>query len=322
MKAKLLPIFPCVAICFALLTACGGNAGSTSTGSAGGVVSSSRHMVIVVEENKDFSEVTGSTNSTPNMPFFTSLLPKGALAADYFGVADFSLPNYFMLTTGQTLTPNDSTPIPFPVVVDNIVRELGKANLTWKVYAEGLPFVGYIGPDIPNNFYIQHHNPFVFFSDVVNNMVVNNVPERQNVVPFTQFAIDLSNNALPNYAFIVPNAIDDGHACRVAGCTVEDELTATDQFLKLNIPPLLSNSVFLNENGLLAIVWDSSDANFVNGGGHVAMLLLGAGVNKGVVSQILYQHPSLLRLSMKHLRLQSLLGAASSAPDMSDMVTP
>ncbi len=313
MKAKLFPVSLGVAICFGLLTACSGNAGSNQASpSLGGnnTGATARHMVVLVEENKDFSEVFNS----PAMPFFNSLVPQGALAANYFGLAPVSLPNYFMLTTGDQITTTDSSGV---IPNDNIVSHLTSAGLSWRVYAEGLPSVGYIGPDVPANSYIQHHNPFVYFSDVVNSPSLQN-----NVVPFSQFATDLAANALPDYAFIVPNAINDGHSCLVAGCTIADELTATDRFLQANIPPLLSNSVFLNENGLLAIVWDSSDANFTNGGGHVPMLLLGAGVNKGVVSQTLFLHPSLLRLSMEHLQLQPTLGEASSAPDMSDMVTP
>jgi phosphatidylinositol-3-phosphatase len=264
-------------------------------------------MVVVIEENKDYDEVIGSLNA----PYINSLVPKGALAENYFGVAEASLPNYFTLTAGAMITTTDSSPV---VDDDNIVRRLANTNLTWKAYIEDLPNVGYLGGDTGN--YIQHHNPFVYFSDVVNNPA-----EQANVVPFTQFATDVANNALPNYAFIVPNALDDGHNC-AAGvtCTTTDELAATDKWLSVNIPPLLASPSF--SNVLLAITWDSADVNFTNGGGHIVCLLLGAGVKVGATSQNFYQHPSLLRLSMERLGLPPTLGDASTAPDMSDLVTP
>jgi phosphatidylinositol-3-phosphatase len=318
-----LAIFFCILAALASLAGCGGTAssaspstqsgssatsGSSSSSSSGGsTAASTQHMVIVVEENKDFTEVIGGAS----MPYLNSLVPSGALAANYFGVADVSLPNYFTLTAGATITSTDSSPV---VSDDNIVRHLASANLTWKVYAEDLPSVGYLGGDTGN--YIQHHNPFVYFSDVV-----SNPSQQSNVVPYSQFAVDLAANAEPNYAFIVPNAIDDGHQCAAGTtCTAADEMVATDKWLSTNVPPLLASPNF--SNGLLAIVWDSADVNFANGGGHIPLLLLGSGVKTGTTSQTFYQHPSLLRLSMEYLGLQPTLGDSSSAPDMSDMVVP
>jgi hypothetical protein len=34
-----------------------------------------------------------------------------------------------------------------------------------------------------------------------------------SIVPFTQFAADLSSGSIPNYSFIVPNAQNDAHSC-------------------------------------------------------------------------------------------------------------
>jgi acid phosphatase len=193
------------------------------------------------------------------------------------------------------------------------VRELTNAGKTWKVYAEDLPSVGYLGGDTGN--YLKHHNPFVYFSDVQ-----NNPSQQSNVVPFTQFATDLANNALPNYAFVVPNMIDDGHSCppSLPQCGDSVEVQNADNWLKTNIAPVLGNSSF--SNGLLAITWDSGDVGFSHGGGQVPLILAGAGVKTGFVSTIFYQHPSLLRLSMEHLQLSPNLGAAATAPDVSDMV--
>ncbi len=264
-------------------------------------------MVIVVEENKNYAEVIGS----PDAPYINQLAAQNALAAAYFGVAPVSLPNYFMLTVGDPITTVDT--FTGTVTNDNIVRELTNAGKTWKVYAEDLPSVGYLGGDTGN--YVKHHNPFVYFSDVQ-----NSPSQQNNVVPFTQFATDLANNALPNYAFVVPNIIDDGHSCppNMAQCDDTVEVQNTDDWLKTNIAPLLGNPSF--SDGLLAIVWDSGDVNFTNGGGQVPLILAGAGAKTGFVSTAFYQHPSLLRLSMEHLQLSPNLGAAATAPDMADMV--
>lgn len=64
-----------------------------------------------------------------------------------------------MLTTGQIETVDDA--FSGTVSDDNIVRELAKANKTWRSYAESLPNPGYLGGDAYP--YFKHHNPFAYF---------------------------------------------------------------------------------------------------------------------------------------------------------------
>jgi len=83
------------------------------------------------------------------------------------------------------------------------------ANKTWRSYAESLPSVGYLGGDVYP--YFRHHNPFTYFSDV------QGTSQAGNVVPFSQFAADLSAGTLPNFAFIVPKALHDAHDGNACG---------------------------------------------------------------------------------------------------------
>src|SRR5215470_9130355 len=214
------------------------------------------HVVVVVEENHSYSSVIGNSA----MPYLNSLANQYGLATQYFANTHPSIGNYFMLTTGAIIT-NDDT---FSTTVsnDNIVRHLLTAGKTWKSYAESLPSVGYTGGDVYP--YARHHNPFSFFSDVVNSSV-----QKQNLVPFGQFSKDLSNNQLPNYSFVVPNLLDDAH---------DGSLNQADQWLQANIDPLLSNAAF-QQDGLLVIVFDEGfDTDTAGGGGQVAAVLIGPGV--------------------------------------------
>src|SRR5437868_12495491 len=104
-------------------------------------VPQSAHVVVVVEENHSYSQVIGNSS----MPYLNSLASKYGLAVNYYGNTHPSIGNYFMLTTGQILTNNDATTSTFNM--DNVVRRLMAAGKTWKVYAESLPNVGYIGGD-------------------------------------------------------------------------------------------------------------------------------------------------------------------------------
>ena len=193
--------------------------------------------------------------------------------------------------------------------------------MSWKVYAESLPSVGYTGGDVVP--YIERHNPLSYFSDVV-----GNPRQSVNIVPFTQFALDLNAGspgtlgALPNYAFIVPNVYNDSHSCDPTETSCAPERIAdADIWVQSNIGPLLQSPAF-QQNGLLIITWDEADASDTSnglggiGGGHVATILLGAGVKAGYQQQTtnLYDHASLLRLTMDSLGLTTQLPISNATP--------
>lgn len=270
----------------------------------------SNHVVVVMEENHSYSTVIGSSS----MPYLNSLAGQYGLATQYYANTHPSIGNYLELTTGQIITNNDGYST--TISADNIVRHMLTAGKTWKSYAESLPSVGYTGGDVYP--YIRHHNPFSYFSDVVNSSV-----QKLNLVPFTHFAADLANNELPNLSFVVPNMHDIAHDCPAGMSTCSDaqKLAAADSWLKTNIAPLISNPAF-QKDGILVIVFDEAySGDTTHGGGHVAAVVVGAQVKKGFKSTNLYQHQSLLRTLLTALGVSSYPGAAASAPAMSDMFT-
>ena len=254
------------------------------------------HVVVVLEENHSYSSVIGNSS----MPYLNSLAQKYGLATQYYANTHPSIGNYFELTTGQIITNDDG--YTGTVSADNVVRHLLAAGKTWKSYAESLPSVGYIGGDVYP--YVRHHNPFTYLSDVVNSQ-----NQRQNLVPFSEFASDLNSGHLPQYSYVVPNMLDDAH---------DGSLSQADNWLRSNIAPLIANSAF-QKNGLLVIVFDeSSTSDTQHGGGHVAMLVISPMAKKGFKSTTFYQHPSTCRLLMQGLGLSSAPGACQSATQMSE----
>jgi acid phosphatase len=254
-----------------------------------GTVPQCGHVVIVVEENANYSDVINGSS----MPYLKSLASQYGLATQYYANTHPSLGNYFMLTTGQIVTTDDG--FTGTVDADNIVRQLLAAGKTWKSYAEsrGDPTL-----------YVKRHDPLSYFSDVVNSGA-----QMQNLVPFSQFSSDLANSALPNLSFIVPNLVDDGH---------DAPLQVADAWLKTNIAPLVSNANF-QKDGLLIIVFDEADgSDSTNGGGHVAAVIISGKARKGFQSNTLYQHQSTLRLMLEALGISSFPGDASTAPDMGE----
>ena len=257
------------------------------------------HVILVVEENHSYSDVIGNSA----MPYLNSLASQYGLATQYFANGHPSMPNYLMLTTGQMETFDDN--FSGTISDDNVVRELAKAGKSWKAYEEAIPSPGYLGGDAA--LYVRRHNPFSYLSDVQSDS-----SQAANIVPFTQFASDLANHALPQFSFISPDVNDDAH---------NGTLAAADSWLQSNIAPLLASSTF-QSSGLLIITFDESEVTDLDhGGGHVATVIISSRSKMKYQSQTEYQHQSTLRLVLAASGVDRFPGLAGTAPDMTEFFT-
>ena len=262
------------------------------------------HVFVVVLENHAFAQVIGS----PSMPFLNSLATQHSLATNYFADTHPSIGNYFMLTTGNIETNDDA--FTGTVSSDSIARALTGAGKTWKSYMESLPSPGYTGGDVYP--YFKHHNPFAYMTDVLNG-------QSANIVPFTQLSADLASGTLPSFGFIAPNAENDAHDCPTGGslCTDDAKLAAADTWLRNNIGPLINAPALANS--IFIITFDESlDIDVINGGGNVAMVLVGSHVKPGLRSTTFYQHQSTLRLVLDLLRVADHPGNSATATTMQE----
>jgi phosphatidylinositol-3-phosphatase len=256
-------------------------------------------VVLVLEENHGYSSVIGSSS----MPYLNQLAKQYGLATQYYADTHPSIGNYFMFTTGQIITNDDG--YTSTVNADNLVRHIVSAGKTWKSYAEDLPGVGYTGGD--QGAYSEHHNPFSYFSDVRGSST-----QKQNLVPFTQFASDLGTGKLPDFSFVIANLNDDAH---------DGSLGAADSWLQQNIAPVLTSPQFQNGSGLLIIVFDEAeDSDSNHGGGRVAMVVAGPSAKTGFTSSTLYQHENLLKTITTYMGIDGNIGAAGTANPMSEFL--
>jgi uncharacterized repeat protein (TIGR01451 family) len=261
------------------------------------------HVFVIMEENHSYSEIIGSRA----MPYLQSLADQYGLATNYYANTHPSIGNYFMLTTGQIITNDDK--YTSTVFDDNIVRHLRANGKTWREYTENLPYAGYVGAD--GGGYDQHHNPLSYFSDVR-----SSTEQLQNLVPFTQLAVDMAAGQLPNYGFIVPTDAHNGH---------EGTSLAADQWLQTNIGPLTNDPQFQTD-GLLLIIFDEGrGTDTANGGGQVVWVAVGPSVQTGYTSSILYQHQNTLKTVCDLLGIGSFSApslATHTLPSMVEFITP
>jgi len=291
-----LVVFPTVGLIFTVF-GCGGASQRTAPppNQPPGVPQFS-HVVLLVEENHDYSEVVGNSD----MPYLNSLITQYGLATQYYANVHPSIGNYFMLSTGQVVTTDDA--FSGMVDVDNIVRELTAQGKSWKSYAESLPSDGYVGGD--SYPYAKRHNPFAYLKDVINSS-----SRSQTMVGISEFNADVSNGTLPNFSFVAPNLLDDAH---------DGPLQLADEWLRLNIDPLISSASFRND-GLLIIVFDEAGGDDSSkGGGRVPAIIISSKAKQGYQSTTVYQHQSTLRLIMQALGVTTYPGAAANAPEMGE----
>jgi phosphatidylinositol-3-phosphatase len=237
-------------------------------GASSPAVPAFEHVVIVVFENKERGTVLGSKSA----PTFNAYARRYASMTRYYATTHPSLPNYLALISGSTQGVTDNcTECAF--AGKSLADTLEASGRSWKVYAEGLPSVGFLGAQ--SGRYVKRHNPFAYFSNVAAR------PDRRaRIVPLTQLPEDLAAGAVPDFVFVVPDLCNSMHDCPVR---------VGDAWLRRTAPSLLRlprTAVF--------ILFDEGTSK-VRGGGHVAALALGTAVRPHTRFHQLTGHYGFLR---------------------------
>lgn len=287
-----------LALAVFLIAGCGGGSSSTPPTPTSGVPHSA-HVILVIEENHGFAQVLSS------MPWLVSQGDKYAFANDYHVDAVGSALDYFWLSSGSGEQAFGCTGAGCtrPITDDNIFRELTNAGISWKVYADALPAVGYMGGDTGG--YVQRHNPAKWYSDVIQSSQL-----QQNIVPFTHFARDMAANQLPAYSLIIPDVGHDAH---------NGTLAQADAFLQSSVAPVLNQPYFQpGGDGLLIVTFDECDAAVGACTEQVYTAMIGPHVKSHYQSSIFYKHENTLRTMLDALGVTVYPGASATAAGMSD----
>jgi len=238
----------------------------------------------------------------------------------------------------------------YPAHVQTIANQLAAKGRRWKGYMEDMGLdpqresarcghapIGQIDPTeraAPNDQYAAKHNPFVYF-----HAIIDSASCQQNVVPLTALEADLGSlQRTPNYVFIAPNLCHDGHD---QPCVNREPggLISADAFLRRWVPIITSSPAF-RQSGLLIITFDESiglDATACcdeqpgpntrspgfngPGGGRIGAVLLSPLIAPGTVSDVPYNHYSLLRtvediFDLPHLGYAAQPGLRSFGDDV------
>jgi phosphatidylinositol-3-phosphatase len=261
-------------------------------GSAGGArraVPEFDHVLVIVLENKTQSQVLGNTEA----PAFNRLARRYAVLSDYDGVTHPSLPNYLALISGSTHGVRSDC-VSCAVSGRSLADTLARANLGWKLYAEGLPRAGFTGAAA--GLYAKKHVPFLYFRNVLASPA-----RRRLVVPLGRLSRDLATGALPEFSLIVPNLCHDMHSCSVS---------TGDRWLGRFLQPLL-RSRKLRTSAVFVVTDESSQ---LRSRGPVPALALGPLVVPGSRFALPTSHYGLLRTIEDSWGLPRLAHSARARP--------
>lgn len=250
------------------------------------------HIAVVVMENHEFEDIHGNSCC----PYMNSLATQFDDFTQYYAIRHPSLPNYLAMTGGSTFgVKNDGT----KKLVDgeNVFHQMQTSGISWKAYEEDIPSPCFKGDSFDG--YVLRHDPAMMYANISNDPVAC-----QNVVPYSQLAVDIGNRALPQFAFITPNLCDDMHDCVPS---------VGDAWLQSNVPALLKA---LGKSGILIVTFDEGSTKLGccgdgSAGGHVYTVIAGPGATTATISTPV-DHYSLLQLIEDNWNLPRLANAATA----------
>jgi acid phosphatase len=245
------------------------------------------HVVVVVEENKELSNIAGNAHSAP---YLNDLMTRAALFTRSYGVAHPSQPNYLALFAGITDTNGDRCP-PRGIDVNapNLATELRAVGRAFAGYSEGLPAAG--SRVCAAGQYARKHVPWADFDNVLPS---ENLPLS---------ALPSNYDHLPAVAFIIPDLVDDMHSASVA---------RGDAWLKAHVGPIINWA--MKHNSLVIITWDESDDAIDN---HIPTIFVGPMVRWGRYDTPI-SHYNVLR-TIEDLYKTQHAGRSAGVPPVSDV---
>ncbi len=240
----------------------------------------------------------------------------------------------------------------YPAGIPTIASQLQQAGFTWRAYAQSMgadpareravcahPAIGALdGTQAATaaDQYATRHVPFLYFHAVIDDPTLCD----SHVSSLEPLASDLASlSRTPNYAFITPDLCDDGHDDHCADPSRPGGYAGINGFLSTWVPRITSSPAF-QRDGLLIVTFDESKVSDTAaccgqvpgpgsplpgitgpGGGITGAVLLSPFIAPGTVTQVPYNHFTMLRsvedlFGVAHLGMAGVAGAVAFGADV------
>ncbi|KAI8211611.1 putative acid phosphatase [Colletotrichum sp. SAR 10_76] len=236
-------------------------------------------LISIWLENQDFAKVVKDSH-------IGDLKKEGILLTNYYAQTHPSQPNYIAALAGDYFGLNHDERIRLPINVSTIVDLLDWRGVSWKAYMEDLPGPGYLADASDGQTgggkwdYVRKHNAFVSFDSI--NL---NGTRLLNIQDFQEWKTDFEAKQVPQYVFMTPNMMNDGH-----NTTLEYATKWARDFLK----PMLAEDAFKERTLILLTYDESEDKGKPN---QIVSLLMGSAIPKnlkGTEDKTFYSHYSMM----------------------------
>jgi acid phosphatase len=222
------------------------------------------HVVVVIEENRGYSQIMDTLKSDS---YIHALARRGMLMTQSYAITHPSQPNYLALFSGSTQgRTNNDCPLSF--TGDTLASSLIDKGLSFASFSESMPLAGFL--QCTSAPYQRKHNPAA-------NWQGTRLPPSVNLT-FDEFPSDFT--LLPTISFVIPDQNNDMH---------DGSFFTADEWLKTHIAPYVEWAY--KHNSLLILTWDEDSGGE---GNRVTTILAGPMVKTGKNDQRI-DHYTVLR---------------------------
>jgi hypothetical protein len=227
------------------------------------------HLFLIMLSQQGFNQTFAPAARTY---LSTTLVRKGELMYDYYGVAGSPLANEIALLSGQGPTPQTESNCPnysplisagtgadgqvlgsgcvYPPTTETLMDQLTLAHMTWKAYIEGMPKPCSHTAKHP---YAVWTNPIVFFDSVAQSSDC-----KKDDVGLGALKTDLkSASTTPTFSYIAPSPCDDGSS-QPCSPGAPSGLGPAVKFLKTVVPEIQHSAAYKANDSLILITFDQA----------------------------------------------------------------
>ncbi|GJE96100.1 phosphoesterase family-domain-containing protein [Phanerochaete sordida] len=248
-------------------------------------------------ENTDYNDAATSQA-------FMELKSQGLLLSQYYAVTHPSEPNYAAVVGGDFWGMGDDNWYNIPSNISTVIDLLEDKSISWASYMENMPDDGFQGfnftsPNYLNasapdyTYYVRKHNPPILYDSVVS------VPERlARIRNFNDLVADVNASAIPQWLFITPNMVNDGH---------DTSIDFASEWLEFWLPTMLADPNFNDNRTIILLTFDENESYNINN--RIYTLVLGNGLPanlKGQEDDTYYTHYSAISTVQANWGLKSL----------------
>jgi phosphatidylinositol-3-phosphatase len=274
---------------------------------AGSVSTGQRKVVVIAEENENYSSVIGSRSA----PYLNSLAKNYGLATAMdagYPTGCPSLAAYILLTSGSTQhICDDAIPAAHPLRGASIFGQVAASGRQWRGYAESMP-TNCAQDSTADGVYLVRHAPAPYYLSERAHCRDWDVPLG---TPTTgHLHDDLAAGTLPAYSFVTPDACHDMHGA--SSCT-KPPIASADAWLRQWMPTILASPDYSAGRLVVLIVWDEGSAT----SNHIPAIVISPGTHH-ITSATNWTHCSILRTTEDLLGLSPLGCATGTTSLVSD----